>query len=115
MHYLFQDGKHVFRHAVKGMADVSAEIMKKNNLSGDDIRYLVSPGKSEDHRRDSTNNGNYNGQSDAEHQILWQHDRGDHTPLPGRLGVRTQERRQFDIGGVWGRVHLGIGLCKMGV
>lgn len=41
MHYLFQDGKHVFRHAVKGMADVSAEIMKKNNLTGDDIRYLV--------------------------------------------------------------------------
>ncbi len=41
MHFLVQDGKHVFRHAVKGMADVSAEIMEKNGLTGDDIRFLV--------------------------------------------------------------------------
>jgi len=41
MHYLYQDGKHVFRYAVQGMADVSAEIMEKNNLTGDDVRYLV--------------------------------------------------------------------------
>lgn len=41
MHYLHQEGQHVFRYAVKGMADVSAEIMEKNNLTGDDVRYLV--------------------------------------------------------------------------
>jgi len=41
MHYLYQDGRHVFRHAVQGMAGVAAEIMERNNLSGDDVRYLV--------------------------------------------------------------------------
>lgn len=41
MHYLFQDGKSVYKVAVVGMADVSYEIMKKNNLTADDIAYLV--------------------------------------------------------------------------
>lgn len=41
MHFLFQDGKAVFKVAVKGMADVSYEIMKKNGLTSDDIAYLV--------------------------------------------------------------------------
>ncbi len=40
-HYLYQDGKSVFKVAVVGMADVSAEIMKNNNLVGEDISYLV--------------------------------------------------------------------------
>jgi 3-oxoacyl-[acyl-carrier-protein] synthase-3 len=41
MHYLFQDGKAVFKVAVVGMADVSAEIMERNNLKGEDIAWLV--------------------------------------------------------------------------
>ena len=41
MHFLYQDGKAVFKVAVKGMADVSYEIMQKNNLTSDDIAYLV--------------------------------------------------------------------------
>lgn len=41
MHYLFQDGKAVFKVAVLGMADVSEEIMKRNNLTADDVDYLV--------------------------------------------------------------------------
>jgi 3-oxoacyl-[acyl-carrier-protein] synthase-3 len=41
MHYLYQDGKAVFKVAVKGMADVSYEIMRKNNLTSEDIAYLV--------------------------------------------------------------------------
>lgn len=40
-HYIYQDGKTVFKAAVKGMADVSYDIMKKNNLTADDIAYLV--------------------------------------------------------------------------
>lgn len=40
-HYVFQDGQNVFKAAVKGMADVSAEIMKQNNLSSDDVKWLV--------------------------------------------------------------------------
>ncbi|HLF14654.1 MAG TPA: beta-ketoacyl-ACP synthase III [Bacteroidota bacterium] len=41
MHTLYQDGKAVFKVAVIGMADVSAEIMKRNNLTGADVSYLV--------------------------------------------------------------------------
>lgn len=41
MHYLYQDGKAVFKVAVKGMADVAAEIMERNNLTGDDVDWLV--------------------------------------------------------------------------
>ena len=41
LHYLYQDGKAVFKVAVIGMADVSEEVMKRNNLTGADIDYLV--------------------------------------------------------------------------
>jgi 3-oxoacyl-[acyl-carrier-protein] synthase-3 len=40
-HFIFQDGQPVFKAAVKSMADVSEEIMKKNNLSADDVAWLV--------------------------------------------------------------------------
>ncbi|HAE32131.1 MAG TPA: 3-oxoacyl-ACP synthase [Flavobacteriales bacterium] len=40
-HFVFQDGKTVFKHAVTKMADVSAEIMEKNNLESDDVAWLV--------------------------------------------------------------------------
>jgi len=38
---LFQDGQPVFKAAVVGMAEVSAEIMEKNKLTADDIAWLV--------------------------------------------------------------------------
>lgn len=41
MHFLFQEGRSVFKLAVEGMAGVAEEIMVRNDLSGDDIRYLV--------------------------------------------------------------------------
>lgn len=40
-HYLYQDGKTVFKVAVKSMADVAYSIMQKNNLTADDVAYLV--------------------------------------------------------------------------
>jgi 3-oxoacyl-[acyl-carrier-protein] synthase-3 len=40
-HYIFQDGQPVFKFAVKGMADVSAELLERNGLTGDDIAWLV--------------------------------------------------------------------------
>ena len=40
-HYIYQEGQAVFKFAVKGMADVSAELIERNNLSGDDIAWLV--------------------------------------------------------------------------
>ncbi|WP_313806615.1 beta-ketoacyl-ACP synthase III [Flavobacterium sp.] len=41
-HYVFQDGKTVFKYAVSGMADVSEKIMERNNLSKDDVNWLVA-------------------------------------------------------------------------
>lgn len=41
MHYVHQEGKQVFKFAVTNMADVSAEIMEKNNLTSDDVDWLV--------------------------------------------------------------------------
>lgn len=40
-HVVFQDGKTVFKFAVTRMADVSEKIMERNNLTGDDIQWLV--------------------------------------------------------------------------
>lgn len=40
-HYIYQEGKHVFKFAVSNMADVSAEVMERNNLTADDIQWLV--------------------------------------------------------------------------
>jgi len=41
MHYIYQDGKAVFKVAVKGMADISFEIMQKNGLKSENVAYLV--------------------------------------------------------------------------
>ena len=41
MHYIHQDGRSVFRHAVTAMADVCVEVMERNGLTGDDIDWLV--------------------------------------------------------------------------
>ncbi len=40
-HYVYQDGKSVFKFAVSNMADVSALIMDRNNLTHDDVQWLV--------------------------------------------------------------------------
>jgi 3-oxoacyl-[acyl-carrier-protein] synthase-3 len=41
MHYVKQEGKAVFKFAVTNMAEVSAEIMEKNNLTSETVDWLV--------------------------------------------------------------------------
>ncbi|MBT3479173.1 MAG: ketoacyl-ACP synthase III [Candidatus Marinimicrobia bacterium] len=41
MHYVYQDGKIVFKFAVKNMASVSKQILDDNSLSGDDIKLFI--------------------------------------------------------------------------
>jgi 3-oxoacyl-[acyl-carrier-protein] synthase-3 len=41
MHFVKQEGKAVFKFAVTNMADVSAEIMEKNNLTSENVDWLV--------------------------------------------------------------------------
>lgn len=40
-HFIHQDGKSVFKFAVKGMADITSDLMEKNGLTGEDVAYLV--------------------------------------------------------------------------
>ncbi|MBT8306202.1 MAG: ketoacyl-ACP synthase III, partial [Maribacter sp.] len=40
-HYIYQDGKNVFRFAVSNMADIAAKIMERNGLSDQDVAWLV--------------------------------------------------------------------------
>ena len=40
-HFIYQDGKAVYKVAVVGMADVSVEIMERNNLTSEDVAWLV--------------------------------------------------------------------------
>ena len=40
-HFLFPDGKSVFKYAVSNMANASYQIMERNNLSNEDVNYLV--------------------------------------------------------------------------
>jgi 3-oxoacyl-[acyl-carrier-protein] synthase-3 len=40
-HFIYQEGQPVFKFAVTRMADVSEELLKRNNLTGNDIAYLV--------------------------------------------------------------------------
>ena len=41
-HYVFQDGKTVFKNAVFNMADVAEKILKRNNLTNDDVSWLAA-------------------------------------------------------------------------
>lgn len=40
-HFIYQEGQAVFKHAVRDMADVSFELIQRNNLGADDIAWLV--------------------------------------------------------------------------
>ena len=41
-HFVFQDGKTVYKYAVSGMADVSEKIMQRNNLVKEDVDWLIA-------------------------------------------------------------------------
>ncbi|WP_396178245.1 beta-ketoacyl-ACP synthase III [Flavobacterium sp.] len=41
-HYVFQDGKTVYKYAVSGMADVSEKILQRNNLTNADVDWLIA-------------------------------------------------------------------------
>src|SRR3712207_1257556 len=41
MHYLYQEGRSVFRYAVTDMSDDVMEVMRQNNLTDDDVDWIV--------------------------------------------------------------------------
>lgn len=40
-HFVYQEGRQVFKFAVTNMAEVAAEVLQRNNLTGDDVDWLV--------------------------------------------------------------------------
>lgn len=40
-HFVFQDGQHVFKHAIRGMTDTCQKVMARNNLTNNDIQWVV--------------------------------------------------------------------------
>ena len=54
-HVVFQDGKTVFKFAVTRMADISEKILERNQLTGDDIQWLV-PHQANNRIIDATSN-----------------------------------------------------------
>lgn len=40
-HYIYQEGRHVFKHAVSKMADVAVEVMERNNITAETLDWLV--------------------------------------------------------------------------
>jgi 3-oxoacyl-[acyl-carrier-protein] synthase-3 len=41
MHYVYQDGRTVYKHAVTGMSDVSEKILERNKLKPEDVGFLI--------------------------------------------------------------------------
>ena len=41
-HFIYQDGKNVFKHAVSNMSEASDQIMNRNNLTHLDVNYLIA-------------------------------------------------------------------------
>ena len=114
MHYLFQDGKAVFKVAVVGMADVSAEIMERNSLTGADIDWLV-PHQANLRIIDATAeaDGARPVEGHDQHRPVRQHDGGDDPALPFRVVADRQDCDKgpdasscpaFGAGYTWGAV-----------
>ena len=40
-HFIYQEGQAVFKFAVTNMADIAEEVLKKNNLTADDVTWLI--------------------------------------------------------------------------
>ena len=41
LHYVYQDGRHVYKHAVTEMANISLELLTKNGLAGEDVALFI--------------------------------------------------------------------------
>ena len=116
MHYAHQDGRAVFKRAVVGMADAAAEIMERNGLTADDVRYLV-PHQANLRIIDATARRMGLGEDKVMLNIeRYGNTTARHAPaLPLRLGARTPARRQPRAGGLRRRLHLGRVLAQVGL
>lgn len=74
MHYVYQEGRIVFKHAVSRMADVSTQIMERNNLVNEDINWLV-PHQANIRIIEAVGNrmGLRTGKSNGKYSLIWKY------------------------------------------
>jgi 3-oxoacyl-(acyl-carrier-protein) synthase III len=115
-HYVYQEGKAVFKFAVTNMADVSAEIMEKNGLTADDVAWLV-PHQANKRIIDAT--ANRMGLDDSKVMVniekYRQHHQRHHTPVSLGVGIALEEGRQHHPERLRRRLHVGCHLAEMGL
>lgn len=111
-HYVFQDGKNVFKYAVSNMADVSALVMERNGLTSQDVAWLV-PHQANKRIIDAT--GHRMGLP-AEKVMINIHKYGNTTSATLPLALRDYEKQlkkgdnlifaSFGGGFTWGAIYL---------
>ena len=114
-YFIYQDGQPVFKAAVTNMADVSYEVMERNNLTADDVAWLV-PHQANLRIIDATQR-----RTGLPHEKVMINIQkyGNTTaatiPVFARLGVSTQTRRQPHPRCLWRGIHLGCRLPQVGL
>ena len=89
-HFVHQEGKAVFKFAVTNMADVSAGIMERNNLSSDDVAG-AAPSEQAHHRCNGASDGVGRKQGDVEHPEVRKHHFRYHSSMPMGVGEPLEE------------------------
>ena len=114
-HFVYQDGRYVFKYAVSYMADAAAEIAERNHLTHDDIAWIV-PHQANLRIIDAT--AKRLGVSEDKVMINIQkygNTSAGTTSLPLGVGGSVEERRQLDFGGFRRRLYMGLYLSQMGI
>jgi len=115
-HFLYQEGQAVFKFAVKGMADVSYELMERNNLTADDVAWLV-PHQANLRIIDChfQQDGIAYGKSDDQYPEIWQYHSRYYPVMFMGMGEKIKERRQYHSCCIWRRIYLGGYFGQMGL
>ena len=111
-HFVYQEGAAVYKFAVTNMAEVSAQVAERNNLTPEDISLAGTPsGKQKNYRCNGSRVGI------TEDKVMMNIERYGNTtggtiPLAA-VGLRkeTQKRRQPDHFCIWWWLYLGCRLC----
>ncbi len=114
LHYIHQEGAAVYKFAIAKMAEVSGEIMKRNNLRADMIDWLVPH---QANKRiiefDGRAHGPADGPGDGDHPQIRQHHQRHHSAVPVGLRAEIETRRPHGVGCIRRRFHLGRHLRAM--
>ena len=112
LHYIHQEGPHVFKYAVRKFAETSTRLLERNHIAHRRRRPLRGPpGEHPHHRRRQGAPGPARGEGGEEHPRVRQHHRRHHPPRP-RHGPRPEapeEGRSRAHGRGGGRLHGGLG------